>query len=140
MTIQERTARDDRARRESGESDDRRRRHARNSSSERAAEAEHDSRDRGTRQRRTRLSAEQAADRGARYIARFTGKEPETVTQIARSDSGWLVGIEVVEDRRIPSSSDILAVYEVQIDRDGEVDSYQRSARYSRGRGSAEGR
>lgn len=140
MTMQERPARGDRARQDSGESNDRRRRHAQTGGGERAPGAERDGRDGGARQRRPRMSAEQAADRGVRYIARFTSKEPETVTQIARSDSGWLVGVEVVEDRRIPSSSDILAVYEVQIDRDGEVDGYRRCARYSRGRGSSEGR
>ena len=138
MTIQERAGRNDRTRRDSSESDDRRRRRA-HASGERASEAERDGRSSGTEQRRTRLSAEKAAERGVRYITRFTGKEPETVTQIARSDAGWVVGVEVVEDRRIPSSSDILAIYEVRIDREGEVDGYRRTARYSRGRGNTEG-
>jgi hypothetical protein len=43
--------------------------------------------------------------------------------------------VEVVEDRRIPSSTDILSTYETEIADDGELLSYQRVRRYSRGRG-----
>jgi hypothetical protein len=41
----------------------------------------------------------------------------------------------VVEDRRIPSSADILATYESTVDPDGELMSFRRVKRYSRGRG-----
>ena len=107
--------------------------------SERRENRNHGSRVREGQRVRSRMAAEQAAERGIRYIARFTGKEPETVTTVTPSDGGWTVGVEVVEDRRIPSSSDILAVYEADIDADGEIASYRRRTRYSRGRGSTEG-
>ena len=51
------------------------------------------------------------------------------------SEDGWLVTVEVVEDRRIPSSTDVLATYETELDRDGELISYRRVRRYARGRG-----
>jgi len=51
------------------------------------------------------------------------------------SEDGWYVGVEVIEDRRIPSSTDILATYEVEIDENGELLSYRRVRRYSRGAG-----
>ena len=50
------------------------------------------------------------------------------------AEDGWVVGIEVVEDRRIPSSSDILAAYETALDMDGQLLSYRRVRRYPRGR------
>jgi Gas vesicle synthesis protein GvpO len=43
------------------------------------------------------------------------------------------VEFEVVEDRRIPSSSDILALYEVEMDADGELLALRRTRRYLRG-------
>ncbi len=41
----------------------------------------------------------------------------------------------MIEDRRIPSSTDMLALYEVVLDMDGELLSYRRTRRYTRGAG-----
>lgn len=81
------------------------------------------------------ISAVEAAQVGLRQIAKLTGKEPEGVTNVEPTDDGWSVGVEVVEDRRIPSSADILAIYETEMDMDGGLLSYRRIRRYSRGRG-----
>ena len=78
-------------------------------------------------------SAEQAARRAARYIADFAGKRPESVISIERLDDGWKVGVEVVESARIPDTADILATYEVELERDGTLRSYRRIRRYARG-------
>jgi hypothetical protein len=67
------------------------------------------------------------------YVEEATGKEPESVVLLEqRDDGGWTVGIEVVETRRIPDSTDILAVYEAQLDEEGELVGYRRVTRYSR--------
>jgi Gas vesicle synthesis protein GvpO len=81
------------------------------------------------------LSAAEAGREGLRQIIELTGKDPESVTGVKRSQDGWLVTVEVVEDRRIPSSTDVLSTYETEIDGDGELLSYRRVQRYSRGRG-----
>lgn len=81
------------------------------------------------------LSAAEAGREGLRQITELTGKDPESVTGVTRSEDGWRVTVEVVEDRRIPSSTDILSTYETEIADDGELLSYQRVRRYSRGRG-----
>jgi len=85
-----------------------------------------------------RISAPAAAKAGLRQIVELTGKEPEGVTSVQRAGDGWVVAVEVVEDRRIPSSSDILAVYDAELDADGELMSYRRNRRYSRGRGGSD--
>ena len=82
-----------------------------------------------------RMSAAEAGQAGLEQITELTGKAPESVTGVGRSKDGWRVTVEVVEDRRIPSSTDILATYEAEIDGDGELLSYRRVRRYSRGRG-----
>lgn len=86
-------------------------------------------------ERRSRLSAAEAAREGLRQIVELTGKEPESVTGVRPAEDGWRVTVEVVEDRRIPPSTDILATYEAELDGDGELLSYRRVRRYSRGRG-----
>jgi hypothetical protein len=81
------------------------------------------------------LSAAQAAKTGLRQLIELTGKDPEGVTGVELSEEGWVIGVEVVEDRRVPSSADILATYEAELDTEGELVSYRRVRRYPRGRG-----
>jgi hypothetical protein len=89
--------------------------------------------------RSANLTANEAAKEGLRQISELTGKRPEGVTGLERTDDGWVVGIEVVEDRRIPSSSDILATYEAEFGAEGDLVSYRRLQRYSRGHGGSSG-
>jgi hypothetical protein len=84
---------------------------------------------------RRRLSAAEAAQEGLEQITELIGKSPESVTGVKRSKVGWLVTVEMLEDRRIPSSTDILATYEAELDGDGELLGYRRVRRYSRGLG-----
>ena len=71
---------------------------------------------------------------GMRQIGDFTGRSPEGVTSVEPAENGWFVEVEVLEDKHIPSSSDILGLYEVVIDQDGDLESYRRIRRYARGR------
>ncbi len=84
------------------------------------------------------MTAAEAAKAALLQIAELTAKRPEGVTEVERSEDGWTVGIELVEDQRIPSSADILATYEITIDADGQLLSYRRVRRYARGRGDTE--
>lgn len=69
----------------------------------------------------------------AEHIADITGAEPGVSTSVLPTDDGWIIEMEVVEDRRIPSSADMLALYEVELDEDGELLGYRRTQRYMRG-------
>ena len=85
--------------------------------------------------RRGGVKPAKAGQIAMRQIAELTGKQPEGVTGVEPAEDGWMVGVEVMEDRRIPSSTDILATYEVELDPDGELVSYRRVKRYTRGHG-----
>ena len=85
------------------------------------------------------ISAAEAGRTGLRQIAELTGKDPESVTGVEPTEDGWVVSVEVIEDRRVPSSTDILATYEIDLSPDGDLLSYRRTRRYARGLGS-EGR
>ncbi|MGV9328692.1 gas vesicle protein GvpO [Streptosporangium sandarakinum] len=90
---------------------------------------------RRARRRSRALTAATAGRAGLEQIGDLTGREPEGVTFVQPDQDGWKVGIEVVEDRRVPSSGDVLALYEIQLDADGDLLSYRRTRRYKRGRG-----
>ncbi|KAF0968298.1 gas vesicle protein GvpO [Gordonia sp. YY1] len=79
------------------------------------------------------LSAQDTVALALRAITELTGKETMGATSVTPTDEGWTVEVEVIEDRRIPSSTDMLALYEVDIDLDGQLFSYRRTRRYSRG-------
>jgi hypothetical protein len=80
-----------------------------------------------------RLSAADAARAAVVQLDDLTEHDVEGVVSVERDDDGWRVGLEVVESHRIPDSADILAVYEVRVDDDGELVSYRRGRRYFRG-------
>jgi len=94
---------------------------------------------RPARRRGPDMTAAEAAKAALRQIAELTAKTTEGVTEVERTEDGWTVGIELVEDQRIPSSADILATYETTIGAGGELLSYRRVRRYARGRGDTEG-
>jgi hypothetical protein len=80
------------------------------------------------------LTAREAVAAVREYAAEMTGQEPVRMTSATPTDDGgWVVEVETVEDRRIPSSADILGLYEVEIDIAGELLSYRRTRRYMRG-------
>ncbi|WP_223838414.1 gas vesicle protein GvpO [Saccharopolyspora pogona] len=91
--------------------------------------------DKGRAQAQHPLKAAQVARLAVRQVHELTGRQPEGVTSLERSETGWVVGVEVVESRRVPDTADILAVYEAELDDDGDLVSYRRVDRYSRGRG-----
>lgn len=73
------------------------------------------------------------AAEGARQLVELTGRDVEGVTSLARTDDGWLVEVEVLEVRRIPDTTDVLATYELTLDDDGDIEGYRRVHRYVRG-------
>lgn len=80
-----------------------------------------------------RPRASQVALQAAAHLLDLAGKEAEGIVGISRTEEGWSVRVEVLELRRIPSTTDVLATYEVAVDQDGELLSYRRVHRYVRG-------
>jgi gas vesicle protein GvpO len=80
------------------------------------------------------LSGVEASRRAVRRVEALTGIEPEGVVSLKPNDRGWKVGVEVVEMERIPNSTDVMAVYQVELDQSGELVGYERGDRHIRGR------
>jgi hypothetical protein len=82
---------------------------------------------------RKRKSGGAIAREGARQLAELTGRAVEGVVGFSRSEDGWTVEVEVLELSRIPNTTDVLAIYQLDLDEDGELDGYRRTRRYTRG-------
>jgi hypothetical protein len=82
--------------------------------------------------RRGGITASEAARLAADYVEEMTGKEFEGITSLEHDDGLWRVGVEVVELRRVPNTTDILALYEAELDQEGELIAYRRTQRYAR--------
>lgn len=71
-------------------------------------------------------------DRARNELQNLLGTEPERVSGFERSDSHWSVTLDVVDLRRVPESTDVLASYEVLLDDDRNVVSVTQKRRYRR--------
>jgi hypothetical protein len=79
------------------------------------------------------VNGTEAAKAAVRHLATLTGRATEAVVGLDKGEDGWKVLLETVEMQRVPSTTDVLATYEVTLDADGELDGYRRVQRYSRG-------
>jgi len=72
------------------------------------------------------------AQQARQLLHELRGVDAEAVSGLTRSAEGWVVTLEVVELRRIPDSTDVLATYEVEVDEQGRLLRYERCGRYHR--------
>lgn len=71
-------------------------------------------------------------DKAREQLRELHGRDAESVTSLERIGDGWRVTFEVLEVERIPSSTDVLATYAVDLDDDGRLLSFERARRYAR--------
>jgi len=82
--------------------------------------------------RSSRVDAGVVTREALRQIADITGRPVDTVSAVERNDDGWRVEVELVELERVPSTTNILATYEVTLDDDCSLLAYRRLRRYHR--------
>lgn len=61
-----------------------------------------------------------------KLLGEVTGLKPVAVTGVSRDDQGWHVRIEMLEFAKIPPASDVIAEYDVLVNGDGNLVSFQR--------------
>jgi hypothetical protein len=77
---------------------------------------------------------------GAAAVAKYakaelesiTGLDADHVSAVLREPDGWHVTVDLVELRRIPAATDMIASYEAVLGPTGELLSYRRNRRYFR--------
>ena len=78
------------------------------------------------------VGAERLGERVLSSLAKLVGCSTEGVTGFRRTDDGWVLTVEVLEVERVPETTDVMASYEVETDRDGGIVSFDRRRRYLR--------
>jgi hypothetical protein len=79
------------------------------------------------------VNARDAAVRAGELLGELVDAPVEGVSGVCRTEEGWRVGVDVLELSRIPDTTSLLATYEVDLDRDGELLEYCRTRRFRRG-------
>jgi len=69
----------------------------------------------------------------AEQLAELLGRVPESVSALKPTEDGWQADVEVVELERIPETTSVMASYRVTLDKKGDLQSYERIHRYTRG-------
>jgi hypothetical protein len=62
----------------------------------------------------------------------MTGLAADEVSSLAKVDGGWHLVVDMIELKRIPPSTDMLASFDVSVDGKGNVTDYHRLRRYLR--------
>ena|SRR5947209_5126641 len=88
--------------------------------------------------RNGKVNPAELAQTARSQLAALTGRAPESVLALRKDEDGWKVTVEIVELRRVPSSTDLLGCYVVTLDDDGELVGYERTRRYQRGQAGGE--
>jgi hypothetical protein len=79
-----------------------------------------------------RLSAQELGQAALTTVQELTGYEPEAVTALEWDGDIWQVTVDVLELSRIPSTTDVIGQYVVQLDDKGTLRGYQRTGRFMR--------
>jgi hypothetical protein len=85
-----------------------------------------------------RLSAAELGAAALATVEELTGYEPEAVTGLEWDGEFWRVSVDALELPRIPSTTDVLGSYVVQLDDRGTLHSYKRVKRFQRGQARGE--
>jgi hypothetical protein len=78
------------------------------------------------------LSAKEMTDAAVEALRDLTSLEPEAAVGLQWDGESWLVTLDVLELRRVPDTTDLLATYIVQLDDDGRLLGYERTRRFQR--------
>jgi hypothetical protein len=65
-------------------------------------------------------------------LAHISGLEADHVSSVECEPDGWHVTVDLIELRRIPASTDVIAAYDAVFAPDGSLLSYHRRRRYFR--------
>jgi len=85
-----------------------------------------------------RLSAAELSQAALSTVEELTGYTPEAVTGLEWDGELWRVTVDALELPRIPSTTDVLGSYVIQLDESGTLRGYRRVKRFQRGQPSAE--
>ena len=79
------------------------------------------------------MDAQEVITKARGHIATMGKKSDEGVNNLSKREDGWTVSIEVVERKGIPDTMDILGLYEMILNDEGDLMSLERKKLRKRG-------
>ena len=74
----------------------------------------------------------QIAQHVKEQLVELTHIKPDTISAISKDEQGWHIFVEMIEMKRIPEATDMLATYETLSDEEGNLINFRRTRRYLR--------
>jgi hypothetical protein len=78
------------------------------------------------------MSPAAIVDQARRQLETLTGLSADTVSRFDRGESGWTLGVDMIEHRAIPRTNDLIAAFEVLLDDGGNLIRWHRTGRHLR--------
>jgi hypothetical protein len=79
------------------------------------------------------MTGAQIAQLAKEHLTQLTGLKADTVSSMSNDAQGWHVSVDLIQLKRLPDATDVLATYEAVLDDEGNLVSYQRTRCYYRG-------
>ena len=79
------------------------------------------------------MDTQEVIKKAREHIATMGKKSNDGVTSLRKKDDGWAVCIEVLERTGIPDTMDILGLYEIVLNNEGDLLSVERKRLRKRG-------
>jgi hypothetical protein len=68
-----------------------------------------------------------------KYFTELTKIPVDGIIGLSKSEEGWVVSLEGLERRAIPDTMDVLGLYEVRLDKEGNLLGFERKKLRKRG-------
>jgi hypothetical protein len=67
-----------------------------------------------------------AIDKGIEQLHSVLNLEVSSIAAASRSEDGWQLIVEMIERRAVPDTQDLLGTYNIHLDDEGNIVSYER--------------
>jgi len=79
------------------------------------------------------MNADEIVKKAQDEFARLSKLPVNAVIGLAKGEEGWVVSLEALERKAIPDTMDVLGLYEVRLDSDGNLLGFERKKLRKRG-------
>ena len=79
------------------------------------------------------MNADEVTNKAQEEFAKLSKLPINAVIGLSKTEEGWVVSLEAVERKAIPDTMDVLGLYEIRLDSEGNLQSFARKKLRKRG-------
>jgi len=84
------------------------------------------------------MNADEIIKKAQEDFARLSKTPVNGIVGLSKTEEGWIVSVETLERKAIPDTMDVMGLYEVRLDNDGNLLSFDRKKLRKRGETNAD--